>query len=211
MIDFKLRYFILVIILIVSWGLTYSIKNNQPKFSKGEDIIVLPLTFEGWIGNELSVDKQTKEILQTNSVLMSEYKNPNRKDIALTIVYYKDSRTAFHLPESCLLGHGSRLVDKNIELINNPGGTNFYVNKLKIQKGMKKHIVLYYFETRKFKTSSYFEFRKKILLGKLKGESTSGALVKFVIETEENSFLEDLRILKKFIVGIGELLSNQLI
>jgi len=206
----SLRIVLIIFILIISAWLTFNIQRNQPQFSLEGDIAALPLDFDDWSGKELEVDREVKDILQTDNILIREYINSSGKVITLTIVYYRNSRTAFHLPESCLLGHGSRLTEKKVASLLDKSGKPFRVNELEIRQGTKEHIVLYYFETGKFRTSSYFDFRKKILLGKLKGNNTSGALVRFFIETDEVSAKADLKMLNQFISKFGGLITDRI-
>ncbi len=78
----------------------FVIQSKQSKQKTEIDLSKIPLDIGEWRGKEIPIDKQTKDILETNSVLIREYTNSKDDAISLAIVYYKDSRIAFHLPES---------------------------------------------------------------------------------------------------------------
>lgn len=185
---------------------------HQPKHKTNVDISKIPFNIGDWRGEEILVDRQTKDILETNSVLMRKYVNlKNDERIDLAVVYYQNSRIAFHLPESCLLGHGSRLSNREIEKINLSNGENFFATRLTIKNDFGNNLVVYYFETGTLRTSSYLSFRWEMLLNKLKGRNTSGALVRFSIVTTGDNSENKLQTLKKFISDIGIMLPKYLI
>lgn len=162
-------------------------------------------------GEEITIDKETKDILETDSVLMRKYVNANKDEIVLAIVYYKESRVALHLPESCLLGHGSRLTNREFEKIRLSNGEIFYSTKLTVKNDSGNNLVVYFFEAGGLKSRSYLSFRWQILLNKLKRNSSSGALVRFSINAGGDDLQNKLNILKDFISEIGVILPQYLI
>lgn len=206
-----IRYVILIIILIIFSLSTIWLQVNQPKHKTDVDISKIPLNVGDWKGEEILVDRQTKDVLETDSVLMRRYVNiKNNERIDLAVVYYKNNRIAFHLPESCLLGHGSRLTNREIEKINLPNGKNFYATKLSIKNDVTNNLVVYYFESGTLRSSSYLSFRWQILLNKLRGRSTSGALVRFSIFSIGDNSQNNLDTLKEFISEIEIVLPRYL-
>ena len=207
---FITRYIVLIVILIIFSFLIVWVQFNQPQQKTSIDISKLPLDIGEWRGAEIPVDIQTKNILETDAVLMRRYINLNGDEIVLAMVYYKDSRVALHLPESCLLGHGSRLVNREKEKIEIPNKKNFYATKLEVKNDFGDNLVIYYFETGGQRTNSYFIFRKQLLINKLKGHSTSGALVRFSTDVKRGNSQSDLNTLKRFISEVGVLLPKYL-
>lgn len=175
------------------------------------DISQIPLNIGEWKGEEIVVDRQTKDILETEAVLMRNYINANNEKILLAIVYYKDSRVALHLPESCLMGQGSRLADRRLEKIEISFNNVFSSNSILTKSDRGNNLVIYFYETGNLMTSSYFTFRKQILLNKLNGKGTTGALVRFSINITDENKQDKLKVIQKFIKEIGQLLPKYLI
>jgi EpsI family protein len=187
----------------------FQIQYKQPAQKINPDISKIPLNLGEWQGEDIAIDNKTKDILETESVLMRKYVK-GKNSIWLAIVYYKDSRVALHLPESCYTGQGSHIVKRDREDINIPGLKNFYANKLILKGNKGNQAILYYFETGDLRTSSYQTMRWQMMLNKLKSKSNSGALVRFSALSGPNPD-ETLKILKQFIKEISPLLSKYLI
>ncbi len=208
---FWARYLILVGVLFFFSGIIAWVQFKQPQEKKSIDISEIPFHIGEWKAEEIPVDKQTKDILETENILMREYVNSKGEKILLAIVYYKDSRVALHLPESCLMGQGSRLTDRKPEKIGISVDNYFYANQIVTKSNSGNNLVLYYFETGSLRTNSYFKFRWQMLLNKLNGRSTGGALVRFSKVVRENSLTNDLETVKRFMKEMGELLPTCLI
>jgi len=208
---FWVRYVILIGILVFSSGILMWAQFKQSKQMPLVDISQIPLNIGEWKGEEIVVDRQTKDILETEAVLMRNYINANNEKILLAIVYYKDSRVALHLPESCLMGQGSRLADRRLEKIEISFNNVFSSNSILTKSDRGNNLVIYFYETGNLMTSSYFTFRKQILLNKLNGKGTTGALVRFSINITDENKQDKLKVIQKFIKEIGQLLPKYLI
>ena len=208
---FWVRYVILIGILVFSSGILMWAQFKQSKQMPLVDISQIPLNIGEWKGEEIVVDRQTKDILETEAVLMRNYINANNEKILLSIVYYKDSRVALHLPESCLMGQGSRLADRRLEKIEISFNNVFSSNSILTKSDRGNNLVIYFYETGNLMTSSYFTFRKQILLNKLNGKGTTGALVRFSINITDENKQDKLKVIQKFIKEIGQLLPKYLI
>ena len=205
----RLRYLIFIAVLSIFATIVVWMQYKQPSDKSNVDISKIPLNVGDWQGEDAAIDKKTKDILETESVLMRKY-TKGENSVWLAIVYYKDSRAALHLPESCYTGQGSHIVKKDRETISIPGLENFYANKLVLKGNKGNQIILYYFETGDIRTGSYQFMRWQMMLNKLKSKSNSGALVRFSTPIGQNPD-ETLKILKKFVNEIGPLLPKYLI
>lgn len=208
--EFRIRYIILISIFCFFSIITFWIQYKNPLRHTNVDISKIPLNIGEWQGKEIPIDKKISAILETSSILMREYSN-GKDSVDLAIVYYKDSRVALHLPESCYTGQGSHIVKRETEEISTLGLKDFYANKLLLKGNKGNQVILYYFETGSMRTNSYLALRWQMILNKLNSKRTSGALVRFSTVTTENSIANNLEILKKFIREIGSLLPNYLI
>ena len=208
MLKFKTRFLILVVILVIFSAIAGWIQYGQPKTKTDIDLSVIPLKIGEWRAEEFLVDKKTKDILETESVLMRRYSR-GKESVVLAIVYYKDSRVALHLPESCFSGQGSQIVKRELEPISIPGLDSFSANKLILEGNKGNLVALYFFQTGKMMTHSYQAMRWKMILNKLKSKSNSGALIRFSADIDKNPE-ETCATLKQFIKEIGPILSQYL-
>ncbi len=176
-----------------------------------DDISIIPLNIGEWKGEEISVEKNIKDILETDAVLMRQYTHPDGSEIVLAIVFYKDSRVALHLPESCLTGQGTKLISEESIKITAPDNGRILANQLITKSRWENNLVLYFFETGDLMTSSYFSFRKHMLLSRLVNKPSSGALVRFSIKFKEEDFNFKKESLIKFIKNVARILPKYLI
>lgn len=209
--SFKIRCIIIIGVMIIFTGVILWIQYKHPVERPNVDISRIPLSIGDWQGEEIPIEKNIKDILETDAVLMRKYSNIKIKgqEIILAIVYYKDNRVALHLPESCLSGQGSRLTERGQVGISIPGEKDFLATKIITTSDRGDMLILYYFETGGIRTNSYQTLRWHMLKNKLKLRSNSGALVRFSapIKTDKD---ETLKTLKRFITEAGPVLSKYL-
>lgn len=208
---FGVRYSILVVIIAIFTAVVILTQHRRVSSKTTIDISQIPLNVGEWTGREIAIDKSVKDILETEAVLMRQYNNTNEDVVVLAIVYYKDSRVALHLPESCLMGQGSRLVETKAIKVELPDGKHFLANQLITKSNRENNLVIYFFETGNFRTNNFFLFRKQMLFNKLQGKSSSGALVRVSINIKNDNFNLKSKALKKFIEEIGKILPKHLI
>lgn len=199
------NYLVLIGILAVTGLIAIGLNYFGAKPVTAVDLTKIPMKVNGWQGKEIPVESDVNAILETESILMREYKKGN--DVVwLAIVYYKDSRVSLHLPESCYSGQGSQIVERGTEKINDQIMANRFV--LKGNKG--NQIVLYYFESGDFRTHSYQSLRWNMILNRLKRKSNSGALVRYSIPIGRDQEASQQK-LKEFISDLGAILPKYLI
>jgi len=109
------------------------------------------------------------------------------------------------------MGQGSRLADRRLEKIEISFNNVFSSNSILTKSDRGNNLVIYFYETGNLMTSSYFTFRKQILLNKLNGKGTTGALVRFSINITDENKQDKLKVIQKFIKEIGQLLPKYLI
>jgi len=186
---FSLRLICLIIILTCSTGLVFLRKNKIQPAVSGINITGIPLKIAGWIANEHSVQEETKAILETEAVLIREYKKDGQS-IWLSIVYYRDSKVALHLPESCSVGQGSFIVKKQEVKVSDHQRKEFSANKLVLNGNKGNQVIMYYFETNGLKTASYGAMRWTMMMSHIKSKTSSAGLIRvsaLVDETEEKT------------------------
>jgi len=203
----SVRYLILITILIIFSGVAFYLNFPQKKIiSSVNNIAGIPIDFNGWKGEEIHIDKSTKEFLEAGSVLLRKYTKSNL-EVCFFMVYNKNSRITLNLPESYYSGHSSYVAKIGFETLHFKGQKPFSANTLLvIDNESNKLLVLYYFETPDIKTHSYQAMRWNMLLSRLKSKHHGGALIRCSAVVKVNQE-ETLKVLKNFIEEMGPLLS----
>ncbi len=207
--QYNTRYLIVIALLIVFTVAMQLIQNRTVAESAPVEILKIPMQIGEWIGEELAISDLTTDILETESVLMRAYSNPEGKEVVLAVVYYQNSRVALHLPESCYSGAGSFIVAREVEPMHIPDLEDFSANELTIKGNKGNQVALYYFETSDSKTHSYKDMRWQRMVNKFQSKSNNGALVRYsTVSTLSPE--EDVELIKEFIQVMAPVLTEHL-
>ncbi len=173
------RYSILIGILFMVTVITYFLSNNVPAQQKAVYAKQLPIFINGWSGKDIKVDEQALEILETNDVLMRDYKKEGNPFIQLCIVYASNNRKVSHPPEVCYKGTGWSLEEKIpvVFSIKSDEFPELRANKLILEKGDKKQLVLYWYKCNSDYTTNYYKQQINVVKSEIiTGKSTSGLI-----------------------------------
>lgn len=178
--DSHKNYLTVIVLLTISlFGLLYL---WQSKGSATSEIGLqdIPYTIEQWRGRDLNVSERIYAILETEDLLVREYTNPRGERVWLAIVYCAGNRSAFHPPEICYLGGGTKLLDKGAEVIEIPGDTPYTmrVNKFLMKEKDGKRVAWYWFTAGDRVISNYYRQQYYILRDELRRNWSGGALVR---------------------------------
>jgi EpsI family protein len=144
-------------------------------------VVDLPTEVGPYIGKELPVSKDVTDILETTNIIMRDYVGPGGQQIKVAIVYYPQYRVYFHLPEGCLAGKGSVIVDSGERQVDMTG-TDFdtiSARKIVFEQPGGNEVVLYFFESGPMITSKYPRMRLHMMKNHVMRRQTGAALVRF--------------------------------
>ncbi len=185
------RYSILIGLLSIVTIITYFLSNDVPAQQKTVYAKQLPLFVNGWTGEDIEVNNRTLEILETNDVLMRDYKKDQDPPVQLCIVYASSNRKVSHPPEICYSGSGWSLEEKRpvVFSIKSDEYPEFSAIKLIIEKGDQKQLVLYWYKCKSEYATNYYRQQINIVKNEIiTGKSTSG-MVRIstpVVNNDEN-------------------------
>jgi EpsI family protein len=192
---------ILVGIFCLCTGILYSIDRMNSHHKTAADISNIPMTIGDWKSEDVPVYDETRNVLETDAILMRNYHNAG-KQVLLAVVYYRDSRVALHLPESCYTGQGSQIVERGREKIG-----NFYANRFLLEGNKGNKMVMYYFLTGNYITGSYGSMRLKMMQNRILGKDTGCALVRLTIQRSESDIpSSDVTTLRNFAQTLNTIL-----
>jgi EpsI family protein len=155
-----------------------------------------PRAIGNWQGGTDDVfDARTLEILSATDTLSRPYANPlTHNAVGLFIGFFASQRKggAIHSPKNCLPGSGWDAVSGTIVPITIPRlGETVEVNKYVVQNGLKKQIVLYWYQSQGRIIASEYTAKICLIWDAVRRNRTDGALVRVVVpvsKDEETAF-----------------------
>ncbi len=171
------RYSILIGLLFIVTIITYLLSNDIPAQQNTAYAKQLPIFINGWTGEDIEVKSRTLEILETNDVLIRDYKKDKNPPVQLCIVYASNNRKVSHPPEVCYKGSGWSLEEKKpvVFSIKSDEYPEFRAIKLIQERGDQKKLVLYWFKCNSKYTTNYYKQQINIVKSEIiTGKSTSG-------------------------------------
>ncbi len=175
----NIRYSILIGILFMVTVITHFLSNDVPAQQKTVYAKQLPIFINGWSGEDIKVDDRTLEILETDDVLMRDYKKEGNPFIQLCIIYASNNRKVSHPPEVCYKGSGWSLEEKILVVfsIKSDEFPELRANKLILEKGDQKQLVLYWYKCNSDYATNYYKQQINVVKSEIiTGKSTSGLI-----------------------------------
>ena len=163
-----------------------------------------PKVIGQWQGIDAVLPERDYAILETKNLIMREYKGPGGDVIYLYIIYSSDNRKALHPPEICYTGAGATIIEKSVI----PVTATIKANKFTIENKDSRQLVVYWFRSANFNTYSYLRQQLKMVIARMRGRRTSGAMVRVSTVVKDNNSAAAFRLIKRFCAQIEPLLSQ---
>lgn len=193
----------------LSHGEAYPIKTPLSEF---------PITMNEWEGVEVGLEPNILTILGATEVLMRRYvthptpsANYPTPSVWLYIGYYQSQREGktYHSPKNCLPGSGWQIIKS--ERISIPIGVNrtAMINKVLIQKGLEKEMVLYWYQDRGRVIASEYWAKIYMVYDAVTRNRTDGAMVRISVavnDSEEKTFQYMTGFVHKAFLNLGKYL-----
>jgi exosortase D (VPLPA-CTERM-specific) len=177
----------------------------------------LPLTLEGWRGRDLAMDPSVLDILKLTDYSMRAYLPPapaadvdgaydgrtrqRSAPIWLYVGYYGSQRTGstYHSPKNCLPGSGWQFASSTTVSGVIPGAPEAKVNRIVIEKGFDKQLILYWYQDRGRTIASEYDAKGYLIWDAMTRHRTDGSLVRIstpIVGSEEDAYRHALDFLK---------------
>ena len=158
-------------LLIFKTTLTHEIDNKN--------LSNFPYTIHDWAGENIPMSEYVYQSLGTPYAFMRNYNSKNFEiPVNLTIVWCDDRRIVFHTPEECLGGVGELVKEKGHVTVMLRNSTR--IAQLIVERNNQRQMVLYFYDTDGYVTTSESEIRMKILMRRLKFKRSSVAFVRLM-------------------------------
>ena len=191
-----------VVMLLSTWGSLQMLSHGEPVLTK-KPFLEFPLTIGGrWQGKELGLQQDVLDVLKLSDYMMRVYVPQSPKDSAraehsapvwLYVGYYQSQRggATYHSPKNCLPGAGWQFVQSERVALPLANRADIVINKVLIQKGLDKQIILYWYQDRGRVIASEYWAKAFLIWDAITKNRTHGALVRVsspVTTTPEDAF-----------------------
>ncbi len=211
-----------LVMLASTWGLLLSLSQAEPLIPR-KSFVEFPLTIgDRWQGKELGMDPKVLEVLKLNDYMMRVYipqelikggENPRGlAPVYLYVGYYQSQRTGatYHSPKNCLPGAGWQFVDSEQIPVMLARGDAPIINKVVIQKGLDKQVILYWYQDRGRIIASEYWAKGFLVWDSMTKKRTDGSLVRISVpvvgKSEEQAFAEGFEFLRDVFPLLGQYL-----
>lgn len=189
-----------VLMLMGAWGVLQSRSQAEPMLDR-KPFVEFPLTLgDRWNGTEVGMEQNILDVLKLTDYMMRYYvPQSNAKGsvkgeaqglpIWLYVGYYQSQRTGatYHSPKNCLPGAGWQFVESDQVPVQIPGGPPITINRVLIQKGLDKQVILYWYQDRGRIIASEYWAKAYLLWDAMTSNRTDGALVRISVTVEQSS------------------------
>ena len=200
------KNFFIVIVILAAVTLVSLLSYLPARFDAAAKIKVseFPKSFGAWTSTDIPVEEKAYEILETRNLFVREYKNPSGDALYLYVVYSEDNRKVSHPPEVCLMGSGVTITDKSPLQITD----SIKATKLIVEKADARELVVYWYKAGALNTDKYLKQQLKVVLDRMFGKRTSGALIRISAVIKGAEVKGELELVKAFSREIEPLLAK---
>jgi len=170
---------LLVPMLLVSAHLTG--RDDAPPLRRS--FIDFPMQVGVWKGQTSIMEKEYVDGLRFDDYLLADYRAAAGGPVNVYVAYYKSQKAgrSAHSPATCIPGGGWEIISmRDMSIDPQASGGSLTVNRVVIQKGDQKQLVLYWFQQRGRVLTNEYLVKMYLLWDALTRNRTDGALVRLV-------------------------------
>jgi len=201
--------FVLALLLMGgTWAFLASRSRAEPTLTR-RPFAEFPHALEGWAGRDLEMDERVLSLLNPSDHVMRAYLPPDSTaadgaDLAgrmrqsaapvwLYVGYYGSQRrgASYHSPKNCLPGAGWQFESSVPVTGVIPGAPATAVNRVVIEKGFERQLLLYWYQDRGRVVASEYAAKGYLIWDAMTRNRTDGALVRVstpVVAEEEEAY-----------------------
>lgn len=144
-------------------------------------LTVFPMDLDGWTGRASALAPDIVEVLGATDYLDATYTAPDTLPVQMFVAWYarQGSGAGLHSPEVCLPAAGWEIASIETQPTTLAGET-FPANRAVIVQGLRRQLVLYWFEQRGTRVAGDWEAKFSAVRDSLLTGRSDGALVRFV-------------------------------
>jgi EpsI family protein len=193
---------------IIASGLMLLTMLSVAYFKRVEDVPLkkpfaqFPMQIGEWVGAEEHFDDKVYEVLGVDDSILGNYRTADGRRVQLYVGFYQSQREGdlIHSPRNCMPGAGWNIVESAIEELDDPGNapSKVGVNKLILQKGSEKQMVLYWYQSQgRFVASEYMQ-KVYLVTDSITRHRTDGSFVRLIAPVRDGDEESALKTIKGF-------------
>ncbi len=163
--------------------LSFQLQGREEITPSRQSFLEFPMSFAEWRGTPLMLERQYVDILRFDDYLLADYQAPGTGSVNLYVAYYGSQKKgqSAHSPKTCLPGGGwemSSLTQASVSA--DRTGRAFQANRVVIQKGEERQVVLYWFKQRDRLVTNEYLVKAWLFWDSLTRRRSDGALIRLV-------------------------------
>jgi EpsI family protein len=178
----KIRILLLSILFLAASA--FIARTSRPEIVPiRESLSGMPMSIGSWEGREVhQIDDRVMAVLGVDDYVSRTYYSPELYPAGLYIGYYQSQRQGdtMHSPLNCLPGAGWNPVKNSHIRIMIGENSSIEINRIVIQKGIEKQVVLYWYHSHGRVVASEYWGKIYTVLDALRTNRTDGALVRVI-------------------------------
>ena len=160
--------------------------DRQEEVPLRTSLAVFPMQMGDWQGvPQPPMAEAVLEVLGADDYLTRAYFTPDRTGVGVFIGYWQSQKQGdtIHSPLNCLPGSGWEPMARSMFTFpdpKNPGGPGLEVNRIIIQKGLEKQLVLYWYQSHGRIVASEYWGKFYLMADAMRLNRTDGAIVRVI-------------------------------
>ncbi|MBA5866266.1 MAG: VPLPA-CTERM-specific exosortase XrtD [Nitrospira sp. CR1.3] len=163
--------------------LSYPLQGRQDIVPSRQSFLDFPMDISGWRGTPMTMERVYVDTLRFDDYLLADFQAPAGGAVNLYVAYYRSQKSgqSAHSPKTCLPGGGWEMTSMTeVPVIEQETGHAFHANRVVIQKGDARQIVLYWFKQRERLVTNEYLVKGWLLWDSLMKRRSDGALIRLV-------------------------------
>ena len=160
--------------------------DRQERVPLREPFTAFPMNMATWRGVAMPpLTEQVEKVLGADDYLTRAYYTPERQGVGLFIGYWQSQKQGdtIHSPLNCLPGAGWEPVSNTKLSFKDPrktDGTEITVNRVMIQKGTERQLVLYWYQSHGRVVASEYWGKFYLMSDAMRLNRTDGSIVRVI-------------------------------
>jgi exosortase D (VPLPA-CTERM-specific) len=170
-----------LLILVGMLLCSYQLQGREERAPVRQTFLDFPMDISGWRGTPMAMEKQYVDTLRFDDYLLAEFQGPNAGPVNFYIAYYQSQKKgqSAHSPKTCLPGGGWEMTSlAEMPVIENGTGKKFSANRVVIQKGDARQVVLYWFKQRDRLVTDEYLVKALLFWDSMTRRRSDGALIR---------------------------------
>ncbi len=160
---------------------SFHLQGREDATPARQTFLDFPMEIEGWRGTPLAMEPQYIETLRFDDYLLADYRGGASGAVNLYVAYYRSQKKgqSAHSPKTCLPGGGWEMTSWSETSVTEQGtGKVFPANRVVIQKGDIRQVVLYWFKQRDHLVTDEYLVKALLFWDSLTRGRSDGALIR---------------------------------